>query len=146
MLQSILGVQHFYSALSIPPKVNGKLLPQLGSNKRDELRHRFSELQAVIIDEVSMVNQNSLEHINQRLNEIFGTAHDVFGGLMVILVGDLLQLPPVRGSRVFQLNQFNPLLNIDMLWHYFQMIELTEVVIQKDPVFIKLLKTVELEN
>ena len=109
------------------------------SNKRDELRHRFSELQAVIIDEVSMVNQNSLEHINQHLNEIFGTAHDVFGGLMVILVGDLLQLPPVRGSRVFQENQLNPLLNIDMLWHYFQMIELTEVVRQKDPVFIKLL-------
>ena len=47
-----IGGTTFYSALAIPPKVNGKLLTQLSSNKPDELRHRFSELQAVIIDEV----------------------------------------------------------------------------------------------
>ena len=92
----------FYSALSIYPKITSRQLPQLGSQKRDELRHKFSELQAVIIDEISMVSQLSLEHINQRLNEILGTPQKKFGGLIVIVVGDLLQLPPVKGSRVFQ--------------------------------------------
>ena len=52
----------FYSALSIYPKCTSKQLPQLGSKKRDELRHKFSELQVVIIDEISMISQLSLEH------------------------------------------------------------------------------------
>ena len=78
----------FYSALSIYPKITSRQLPQLGSQKRDELRHKFSELQAVIIDEISMVSQLSLEHINQRLNEILGSPQKKIGGLIVIVVGD----------------------------------------------------------
>ena len=50
-----------------------------------------------------------------------------------------MQLPPVKGCRVFQENDSNPMLTIDMLWRYFEMCELTEVVRQKDPVFVNLL-------
>ena len=132
-----IGGTTFYSALHIPPKCSSKL-PQLSSSKRDELRHKFSELQAVIIDEISMVSQKSLDHISQRLNEIFGTPRKRFGGLKIVLVvGDFLQLPPVQDYMVFEESKTNPMLI--MLWHLFQMCELTEVVRQKDPVFVNFL-------
>ena len=48
----------------------------------------------MIIDEISMVSRHSLEHITQRLNEIFGTPNEIFAGLLVMLVGDLMQFTP----------------------------------------------------
>ena len=59
--------------------------------------------------------------------------------------GDLLQLPPVKGQYIF--SQFtnsskrNQLLSLQ-LWHLFKYAKLTEVVRQKDSVFINLLNSI----
>lgn len=71
-------------------------------------------------------------HIHQRLKEIFGTTNSkLFAGLSIIVVGDLYQLPPIRRKLVFE-NYKNDAFNLCHPWHVFKMIELTEIMRQKD--------------
>ena len=65
------------------------------------MRSSLSKLRVLIIDEVSMVSNLNLAYIHLRLDEIF--ARDQwFGGVNVLFVGDILQLPPVNGASVFE--------------------------------------------
>ena len=57
---------------------------------KSSLRDKYSELKAVIIDEVSMVLNKLLLYIHQRLVEIFSCLPDIpFAGVTVICSGDL---------------------------------------------------------
>ena len=77
-------------------------LPKLSDSKRFKLRNLLSEIQVVIIDKISMVSNIKFLHIHQRLCEIFGCNFDKsFAGKAVLIVGDLLQLPPVKLCFVF---------------------------------------------
>lgn len=53
----------------------------------------------LIIDEISMVNANLLDAVNAffRINR---NSKEPFGGLPVVLVGDLFQLPPIVNNQV----------------------------------------------
>ena len=56
----------------------------------------------VIIDEVSMIGSNMLLEIQRRLQQIKGVSDDkVFGGVSILAVGDLYQLPPVGQTPLF---------------------------------------------
>ena len=57
--------------------------------------------EAVIVDEMSMVSVDNLYNLHRRMMEIFDSK-DEFGGRALILVGDLLQLPPVRARAIFK--------------------------------------------
>ena len=48
-----------------------------------------------------MVSSLNLAYMHLRLEELFG-GHDWFGSKSIVCFGDLLQLPPVNGSPVFQ--------------------------------------------
>ena len=87
-----------------------------------------------------MVANSTLLHIHQRLKEIFGTNNSQrFAGISIIAVGDLYQLPPIRRKSVFE-NYKNYAFNLCHPWHVFQMIELTQIMRQKDDEpFIELL-------
>ena len=68
------------------------------------LRQRFATLNFVIIDEISMVSCQTFCIIHKRLSEIKGTLADpttLFGGLNILVFGDLFQLRPVMGHFVF---------------------------------------------
>ena len=56
-------------------------------------------LETLVIDEISMVRADMLDYVDQALRR-FGPKKDKpFGGVQVILIGDLAQLPPiVRGQ------------------------------------------------
>ncbi|CAG5035755.1 unnamed protein product [Parnassius apollo] len=56
----------------------------------------------VIIDEVSMVSAELLEQINERLKQFTALFTKAFGGLDVILIEDLRQLPPVKATPIFK--------------------------------------------
>lgn len=59
-----------------------------------QMRLSLSELKLIIMDEISMLVNTALFHINQRLKEIFGTSNSqLFAGISVLGVGDLYQLP-----------------------------------------------------
>ena len=69
---------------------------------RGKLRIMYSELEAVTINEISIVSNIRLYQIHGRLCEIFNVSFDIpFAGMAVILVRDLYQLPPVKGKKVF---------------------------------------------
>jgi ATP-dependent exoDNAse (exonuclease V) alpha subunit len=58
-------------------------------------------IKVLIIDEVSMVSSELFEFVS----DTFARLHEnmkSFGGLCVLLFGDLMQLPPVDGSKIFK--------------------------------------------
>ena len=74
----------------------------LSHDRLNTLRSKLSHLVLVIIDEVSMVGSNMLLEIHKRLQQIKGVSSDVtFGGVSILAVGDLYQLPPVCQSQLF---------------------------------------------
>lgn len=56
------------------------------------------KMRALIIDEVSMVTPNIVDVIDKLLRQA-RKSKEPFGGVSVVLVGDLLQLPPVLASK-----------------------------------------------
>ena len=54
-----------------------------------------------IIDEISMVSSLNLAYMHMRLEELFGEG-EWFGSRNMMFAGDLLQLPPVSGTPVFE--------------------------------------------
>ena len=73
-----------------------------------EFRNELLKIQTLIIDEISMVSASLFTFIAN----MFGRIHEndmAFGGINVIAVGDLAQLPPVRASPVFH----------SSVWHLF---------------------------
>ena len=134
-----------YSSLNIPCR--GKLMPFSDEN-RAELRNKYSGVQIVIIDEISMVSGKLLYQIHKRLNEIFSQQQDIsFGGKSVLVCRDLYQLPPVQAKPVFMFNETEAsegFLMIDLL-HKFKMAELTEIMRQKsESVFTDLLNRIRI--
>ena len=125
------------------PKHAGINLPPLPDQKKTLLRLSLSELKLLIIDEISMVSNNRLLNIHQRLREIFGTSSSkIFAGISIIAVGDLHQLPPIQQKPIF-CRYGNDVYNLSHPWHEFKMIELVEIMRQKDDQpFIELLNRV----
>lgn len=74
----------------------------LNNKKLESLRNHFEELEAVIVDEMSMVGADMLYDIHRRLQEI-QISDDFFGGKAILLVGDLMQCPPVRQKKIFSM-------------------------------------------
>ena len=120
-----------HNAFCIEP--NKKLkYKQLSDDKRNTLRTKYMNLSVLIVDEVSMVGNQMLTFLFLRLQEIKGNK-EPFGGVHVILVGDLFQLRPVGDVWIFE-NSSNDYSSLaPNLWQaYFNMFELTEIMRQKD--------------
>ena len=94
----------------------------LSDKKKAEMRELLSELRLIIIDEVSMLGSDMLFRIHLRLTEIF-QCDDLFANKSIMLVGDLLQLPPVMQSCVFldpTSTHFQAFNNVVPLWRSFE--------------------------
>lgn len=66
---------------------------------RKEFRQSIAEAKVLIIDEVSMLHHFRLDMVDAVLRKMHGN-NKPFGGIQVVLCGDLFQLPPVsRGMR-----------------------------------------------
>ena len=74
----------------------------ISDEKLDALRKSLQYLKIIIIDEISMVSADMFYCLNKRLCSIFQNLLP-FGGISIILVGDLMQLKPVRGRYIFQI-------------------------------------------
>ncbi|MBC7651899.1 MAG: HRDC domain-containing protein, partial [Deinococcales bacterium] len=76
---------------------------KINREKRDIIR----QLELLIIDEISMVRCDTLDAIDTVLRYIRGRQYDAFGGVQVLLIGDMHQLPPVIPNEEWtMLNQF----------------------------------------
>lgn len=63
----------------------------LSSGKKQILR----SIDLLIIDEVSMLRADVLDAIDYRLRSVRGNFNRAFGGVQVLMIGDLYQLPPI---------------------------------------------------
>ena len=72
---------------------------QMNENKRKLLR----ELELLIIDEVSMLRADLLDAIDVVLKHVRRRNYLPFGGVQVLFIGDLLQLPPVVKNEEWEL-------------------------------------------
>ena len=86
--------------LSLFPRISSVNIEQNAGSKRCEF---YKYLQIVIIDEISMVKADLLYQLNIRLQEIKQYEH-IFGGISVLLFGDLMQLKPVLARWIFDQN------------------------------------------
>ena len=66
----------------------------LSAGELNTFRIKYINLKVIIIDEISMVGNQTLSFKDTRLQQPTGTKA-VLGGLSVIAVGDLYQLKPV---------------------------------------------------
>lgn len=66
----------------------------INSLKADAMAYQLSEVSMLVFDEISMVRADTFEMMHQICRRAKGNNRP-FGGIPVVLVGDLFQLPPV---------------------------------------------------
>lgn len=72
--------------------------------QKEYVVRRVSSARVLIIDEISMINGQTLDNVDQVCREIraldnMAARGEAFGGLQVIFVGDFFQLPPVSKDK-----------------------------------------------
>ena len=89
-----------HSFFGFPPNVT----PEKASleAKHSKKAKIYTNLDVLVIDEISMVRADLLDSIDSFLR-VVRKNREVFGGVRIIMVGDLHQLPPVVTSRKGQL-------------------------------------------
>ncbi|CAF4942161.1 unnamed protein product [Pieris macdunnoughi] len=113
-----------------------RLLP-LSTEVAHQYRALFKYVKVLIIDEISMIGAELLSQIDSRLKQITGDFKTNFGGLDVILIGDLRQLPPVRATPIYK--QQKQKIVGPILWRGFRFFELDQVMRQANQEFSSIL-------
>jgi len=88
----------------------GPIIPGVEQNNSNSFKHKFSRtkidiirsLDLLIIDEISMVRSDLLDGIDQVLRR-YKNRNKVFGGVQVLMIGDLQQLSPVVKPNEWEL-------------------------------------------
>jgi ATP-dependent DNA helicase PIF1 len=107
----------------------------------------YKKLTTIVIDEVSMVRADLLDCIDKFLRLNGPEEKAPFGGVQMIFIGDLYQLPPVVTSAerdIFKTHYASPYFFSAKVFDQIEMefLELEKVYRQKDDEFIRLLNTI----
>jgi hypothetical protein len=104
----------------------------------------LNSVELLIIDEVSMLRADILDAIDYRMRSVKRNFQEPFGGVQVLMIGDLFQLPPIVKD-----NEWQVLSKFYNSMHFFEAqslkqsgmvyIELDKIFRQKDNAFIKIL-------
>ena len=140
-----MGYNQFSTQVNTPQSLISKL--HLHASKRSLLR----ELELLIIDEVSMLRADLLDAIDAVLRYVRRKKDEPFGGIQILFIGDLWQLPPVVKNDEWELLKYHyPSL------YFFEAkalqpkpplyIELETIYRQTDKNFIKLLNNLRDNN
>ncbi|MDQ6610647.1 MAG: helix-turn-helix domain-containing protein [Bacteroidota bacterium] len=116
-----------------------------------ERRKILQELELLIIDEISMVRADVLDAIDLVLRHIRGRHLEPFGGVQVLFIGDMFQLPPVVKEHEWSILRdyyqspyfFDSQVLMEEPPVY---IEFTKIYRQSEDVFIGLLNKVRLNQ
>jgi len=125
-------------------RVNDPLSVVKHLQMRDQKRRLLRELELLIIDEVSMLRADLLDAIDIALRHVRRRSNQSFGGVQVLFIGDMLQLPPVIKEEEWKvLKQFyNSVYFFDaraLQQHQPIYIELDKIYRQTDERFVALL-------
>ncbi|HBG81594.1 TPA: AAA family ATPase [candidate division CPR2 bacterium] len=144
--------QTIHSFFKFKPDITLAKVKKL-KEKKNEKANLYQKIDTIIIDEISMVRADLLDCVDKFLRLNGKETGKPFGGIQMIFVGDLYQLPPVvtaheksifEGSykseyffdaKVFEGSLFEEQFDLDF-------IELEKIYRQKDNEFINLLSTI----
>lgn len=132
-----------HSFFGFKPDITQQKIKKLSVKKK----RIFKEIEAIIIDEVSMVRADLLDCVDKHLRLNAKRADKPFGGTQMIFIGDLYQLPPVVTSRekeIFRSGYRSQYFFDAQVFEGFAMefIELEKIYRQKDEAFIGLLNAI----
>lgn len=104
----------------------------------------LQELELIIIDEISMVRADIIDHVDRVLRYCTGRLREPFGGKQLLFVGDVFQLPPVVKSDEREILSMHYKSFFFFNAHVFERlgllpVELRKVYRQDDPAFVALL-------
>lgn len=107
----------------------------------------YQAIKTIIIDEVSMVRADMLDCIDLFLRMYGPTDAYPFGGVQMVLIGDLYQLPPVVGineREIFESHYDSPYFFSAKVFDKIELetVELQKVYRQKDEKFVHLLNRI----
>lgn len=126
----------------------GNIFTQFSLSRKHPLnggrKQVLGSIDLLIIDEVSMLRADILDAIDFRLKSVKGNFKEPFGGVQVLMIGDLFQLPPIVRE-----NEWEILSKFYNSMHFFEAhalresgmvyLELDKIFRQKDEVFINIL-------
>jgi hypothetical protein len=137
--------QTIHSFFGFKPDVTPESVGNMPVRKRK--RKMYRELDAVIIDEVSMVRADLMDCVDIFLRLYGPDEGRPFGGIQMIFFGDLFQLPPVVGrgeEDIFKTHYLTPYFFSSRVFESldFKILQLKKIYRQKDEHFIRLLNAV----
>jgi len=113
----------------------------------DNSKNIYKKLEAIVIDEISMVRADLLDCVDKFLRLNGPRVNSPFGGIQMIFIGDLYQLPPVIAGTekvVFKSLYETPYFYSSKVFDSFEteFIELEKVYRQHDERFLSLLNSI----
>jgi energy-coupling factor transporter ATP-binding protein EcfA2 len=138
-----VGGQTIHSFFRLPPK-----LIKIEEIKPSRKAVIYPKLDAVIIDEVSMVRADLMDGIDYSLRINRKRLNDPFGGVQMIFFGDLFQLPPVVRGRDLE-DYFNEVYGGPYFFcskvfqgNNIRCVELRKIYRQREVAFIRMLNSI----
>ncbi len=137
--------QTIHSFFQFPPHITVQTVAEKPPSKK--LKELLKKIHAIVIDEVSMVRADLMDCIDAALR-LYRNRKEPFGGLQMIFIGDLYQLPPVVSGReereLFKTYYKSPYFFDAKVMETIEMefMELNKIYRQKDPNFIDLLNKI----
>lgn len=90
---------HKFFGFELGLQARSHLRLKRSDEQKENRRHAFRNLEAILIDEVSMLRADLLDAVDAILREHGPWPGEPFGGVQVGLFGDVLQLPPIVENK-----------------------------------------------
>ena len=97
---------HSFLGIGVPDKKPPFLVADHVKKKRKDIVKKLAKLDILVIDEISMMSSNLFDFISVYLS-IVRECDMPFGGVQIVLSGDVYQLPPCDGEFVFKAEVWN---------------------------------------
>lgn len=129
----------------LPQMTEEEVLKKARTVEKDDIYHNID---CIIIDEISMVRADLMDYMDIFLRKVKKNKLP-FGGIQMLFIGDLYQLPPVVSSdekHYFRETYTSPFFFSSRVmtegWFHIDMIELSHIYRQSDETFISLLNAI----
>jgi len=136
--------QTIHSFFGFKPDVT---LAAIRKKSKNEKKNLYKKLETIVIDEISMVRADLLDCVDKFLRLNGPDETRPFGGVQMIFIGDLYQLPPVvtnHEKNIFREHYATPYFFSARVFEALEMefVELEKIYRQKDDEFIRLLNAI----
>lgn len=95
---------HSFSGIGLGQGTASELFHKVAQD--DRARKRWLACDVLVVDEISMLGQDLIYKLDYIGRNIRRLKHVPFGGITLLLVGDFLQLPPVKDGMLFKYQEW----------------------------------------